>query len=129
MGHLWARQGGGKRRKKASKKERAGRKNVLTNKWSETNIVQEAKGARKSFQSLKNYIKKIYILARTWRYSRAKKRTEGEGTKNEKVEERKGWEERWAEKWEIRKKKKMIGEIHAEKTSCERGETERSGVL
>lgn len=27
------------------------------------------------------------------------------------------------------KKKKMIGEIHAEKTSCERGETERSGVL
>lgn len=28
-----------------------------------------------------------------------------------------------------KKKGKMIGEIHAEKTSCERGETERSGVL
>lgn len=28
-----------------------------------------------------------------------------------------------------KEKKKMIGEIHAEKTSCERGETERSGVL
>lgn len=62
MGHLWARQGGGKRRKKASKKERAGRKNVLTNKWSETNIVQEAKGARKSFQPLKKlYKKNLYI--------------------------------------------------------------------
>lgn len=45
-------------------------------------------------------------MARAWRYSREKKRTEDEGTKNEKVEERKGWEERWAEKWEIRKKKK-----------------------
>lgn len=54
--------------------------------------------------------------------------------RNEKIDEEEGRIERamvrkMGNTGKKKEKKKMIGEIHAEKTSCERGETERSGVL